>query len=378
MGALLIAGIFTSKKCEFVFSDENRHWIESLKNNVPIRSEHLWILSSGTGRAHSAKVIAHRKEGFLLAAENANAHLNVTNKDIWLNILPTYHVGGLAIHARSFLSGSKVIEPKMAKWDARKFCDLIRSSGATLTSLVPTQIFDLVHQNLPVPMCLRGVVVGGGALSERLYQQARDLGWPLLPSYGLTECASQVATASLESLGAHKFPELKLLPHIQLKIVDRKIQIHTVAMADWVCVLRQDGSRTLEMAAPYGWLKTEDLGTLQRFGLKVLGREGEFVKVLGTLVNLPDIEERVLAVSSGLGFKGLIAIVPVADERREHSLMLVLEDPDKFGMWNKLRSECNQVLSGPERLSTIAWVQKIPVSSLKKIKRQELLALLSL
>ena len=42
-------------------------------------------------------------------------------------------------------------------------------------------------------------MTGGGALDPSLYKQARDLGWPLLPSYGLTECGSQVATASLSS-----------------------------------------------------------------------------------------------------------------------------------------------------------------------------------
>ena len=37
-----------------------------------------------------------------------------------------------------------------------------------------------------------------------LYREARALGWPCLPSYGLTETASQVATAPLESLaGLH-------------------------------------------------------------------------------------------------------------------------------------------------------------------------------
>ena len=40
---------------------------------------------------------------------------------------------------------------------------------------------------------------GGGAVSDELYRDARALGWRVLPSYGMTECCSQVATALSDS-----------------------------------------------------------------------------------------------------------------------------------------------------------------------------------
>ena len=64
------------------------------------------------------------------------------------------------------------------------------------SSLVPAQVLDLVRAGLRPPPVLRAIVVGGGAISAELYRDARALGWPVLPSYGMTECCSQIATAT--------------------------------------------------------------------------------------------------------------------------------------------------------------------------------------
>src|SRR5207253_1068669 len=99
---------------------------------------------------------------------------------------------------------SKVV--KGGEWNPARTVKKWKDRKVTLTSLVPTQVFDLVSANLTAPKNLRAAVIGGGALDPSLYLKARELGWALLPSYGLTECASQVATASLDSLGKKEFP----------------------------------------------------------------------------------------------------------------------------------------------------------------------------
>ena len=237
---------------------DNSTWRERLKDRVAERPDHLWLLSSGTGRANAVKAIAHRKEGFLAAAEAANKHLESTNEDVWFNVLPTYHVGGLAIFARANLSGAKVVEPKWKSWDAKEYVKAVNNIKATLSSLVPTQIYDLVYENLPSPMSLRAVVVGGGALSPDLYTKARNLGWPVLPSYGLTECASQVATAPLSSLHQDEFPLLTPLSHVELRLRDGRLQISSESVCEWVSTISANGQFTMENPAPLGWLQTED------------------------------------------------------------------------------------------------------------------------
>ena len=93
---------------------------------------------------------------------------------------------------------------------------------ATLSALVPAQIHDLVEAELHAPESLRAIVIGGGALSPTLYARARALGWPLLPSYGLSELCSQAATAPLSSLDEvlSDMPAPELLSHVEAKLGD--------------------------------------------------------------------------------------------------------------------------------------------------------------
>jgi o-succinylbenzoate---CoA ligase len=159
--------------------EEERRRLESLVVDLP---GHVWLATSGTTGA--LKLTALSKRALLASAAAVNRHLQSDDRDVWLCVLPTFHVGGLGIYARAFLSGARVVT---SGWE-----------DVTLASLVPAQVTDLVRDRVEAPPSLRAVVVGGGALSEELYAAARALGWPLLPSYGMTECCSQVATATPE------------------------------------------------------------------------------------------------------------------------------------------------------------------------------------
>ena len=145
---------------------------------------HIWLATSGSSAQshHEVKWAALSKEGLLISAAAVNDHLQSTSKDIWINPLPEFHVGGLGIFARAYLSKATVIDYftlEEGKWNAIKFHGLANECSATLTSLVPAQVYDLIIQKLRAPSQLRAVIVGGGALSENLYYQALEYGWKL-------------------------------------------------------------------------------------------------------------------------------------------------------------------------------------------------------
>ena len=77
----------------------------------------------------------------------------------------------------------------------------------------------MVKGGWTAPVDLRAVVVGGGRLEETAGRAARELGWPVLASYGLTEAGSQVATQSPELLDApYAVDGLPVLSHWELGI----------------------------------------------------------------------------------------------------------------------------------------------------------------
>ena len=162
-------------------------------------TSHVFVLTSGSTAASEAdfKWVALSKQAILASAKGSNEFLDSNRTDVWFHTLPSFHVGGLGIYARAELSGAKISFPIYENWDPEAFTQQIEAVKATLTSLVPTQVFDLVSRNLQGPPTLRAIIVGGGALSDGLYQQAKALNWPVLPSYGLSETASQAATANI-------------------------------------------------------------------------------------------------------------------------------------------------------------------------------------
>ena len=59
----------------------------------------------------------------------------------------------------------------------------------TIASLVPTQLARLIDR--PPPPSLRVVMLGGAPADPTLLERARDAGWPVAPTYGLTQACSR-------------------------------------------------------------------------------------------------------------------------------------------------------------------------------------------
>lgn len=297
---------------------------------------HIWLATSGT--SGSLKLTALSKHALLASAAAVNRHLHSDASDVWCNLLPTFHVGGLGIHARAFLSGARVVSSL--------------EEGVTLASLVPAQVVDLVRARQTAPRSVRAIVVGGGALSDDAYREGRELGWPLLPSYGMTECCSQVATATLES------PQLVLLDHIEARVEsDGRLALRSEALLTGYATEEGfvDPKRN-------GWFVTEDVASLEGRVLRVEGRRGDFVKIGGESVDLSRLDR----ILGGLGADAAVLAVP--DERLGHVIALAVASGDA----DAIAAAFNERVFPFERARSIVWVAEIPRTPLGKIIRARL------
>ena len=266
--------------------EDTRALLLNAQAALPRLSAHVWLTTSGSS---GLKWVALSKAALLASAAAVNTHLEATQADSWALPLPLFHVGGLGILARAYLSGAKVHQWGEAKWEARAFQAFLADTGAALTSLVPTQLHDLVQTGLPCPPALRAAVIGGGALNPDLGRAARALGWPALPSYGLSECCSQVATAAVTS-GAEEWadaPPLLLLPHITARAdADGRLQIQSPALLSGYGLIDADGTARFVDPKEDGWFLTEDRGSVTGNVLTIAGRLGDFVKIGGESVDV--------------------------------------------------------------------------------------------
>jgi len=326
--------------------EEEQRRLRSFVVDLPA---HLWLATSGTTGA--LKLTALSKRAVLASAAAVNRHLEAGARDVWCCVLPTFHVGGLGIHARAFLSGSRVVT---ATWDARRFTEM---QDVTLAALVPAQVSDLVRERLHAPRALRAIVVGGGALSEQLYLEARAIGWPLLPSYGMTECASQAATATLESA------ELILLDHLEAQVEDGRLAFRGESLFTGYGTENGFVDPKVE-----GWFLSEDLGAVEGRILRVGGRRGDFVKIGGESVDLGRLEA-ILATVAGLR----AALLAVPDERLGHVIHVVVEaGSDAAAITHAYDARVHPF----ERARRVHQVAEIPRSSLGKVSRTKLAGLI--
>ena len=100
--------------------NDKKALLEALDRYQEIQGHFLLPTSGSSG---SLKWVALSKEAILCSALSVNNHLESNHGDIWLNPLPTFHVGGLGILARSYLSGAKAVaySNPQHQWDVNHF-----------------------------------------------------------------------------------------------------------------------------------------------------------------------------------------------------------------------------------------------------------------
>lgn len=315
---------------------------------------HIWIGTSGTSGA--LKLTALSRRALLASAAAVNEHLDVQRGEVWCCVLPTFHVGGLGIHARAWLTGSKVVT---LDWNAIAFARVCAEERVSFSALVPAQVSDLVREEVRAPSSLRAVIVGGGAAAQSLMASARSLGWPLLQSYGMTECCSQIATASRPDSG-----ELQLLSHLEARAEeDGRLAFRGSSLLTGYAQF--DGRGEAQFIDPKvdGWFISEDLGELEGRVLRVEGRHSDFVKVGGESVDLKRLDRIVDEIVNEIG--GDAAVFAVEDERLGHVIHLAVTA-------DILASAFAARVLPFERPRVVHKVPGIPRSPLGKLLRRKL------
>ena len=240
----------------------------------------LLLYTSGTTGTPKGAVLTHAN---LRAAVEASAlHLGTHTDDQWLACLPFYHVGGLSILLRA---ASQAVPCEIhADFDAARANRALDSRGITHVSLVPTLLARLLDArgDRRAPATLRVVLIGGASAPPALLERAAKLGWPVAPTYGLTEAAAQVATRRPdEDPEAGATP----LPGVSIRVVDERgrpvapetsgeiwVRGNTVTAGYW----RRPEESARVLAG--GWLRTGDIGALDSQGrLRVFDRRADLV-----------------------------------------------------------------------------------------------------
>ncbi|MES2922847.1 MAG: AMP-binding protein [Verrucomicrobiota bacterium] len=336
--------------------------------DIPELAGHVLFETSGS--SGKPKWVALSKQALLASAAAVNRHLAVTRESCWGLALPLHHVGGFGVAARAYEAGCG-FQNFNPRWDARAFRDWLERNAITHTSLVPTQVHDLVRENLTAPATLRAIVVGGGHLDPLTGQAARDLGWPVLASYGMTEAGSQIATQRLDQLQApYQSAPIPLLPVWDARITpENLLAISGPALFSGYLSGNDFPRRESE------WHVTSDRAILENRWLTPLGRADALVKILGELVDPETIERELLSISQGQLTPDSFAVIAIPDERAGHGLVPVFESSVSPSVVVAVLSLYQAQAPGFQRLGPAVVIEKFPRSELGKLRRTALEAI---
>ena len=337
---------------------------------VPARDLLVLFTSGTTGRPKAARLSA----GSLAASAAASARrLGERATDRWLACLPLHHVGGLSILVRSVRSGAAVELHRT--FDAQRVADAL-ASRCTLASLVPTMLRRALEAGARGGAELRAILLGGSAAPPGLVASAWAQRLPALPTYGLTEAASQVATAAPgapPAAGSVGRP----LPGTEVRIVDGagralpiggegEIQVRGPALFSGYL---HDADAT-RGAFDGAWLRTGDVGCVAADGsLRALDRRRDLIVTGGENVAPAEVEARLLdhpdVAEAG------VAAVPDAD--LGHAVAaFVVPRPGRSPTPAALQAFCRERLAGYKCPREVTLRAELPRNTLGKLLRDRL------
>ncbi len=245
----------------------------------PAGAASVIFTSGSSGRPKGVRLT---KGNWVAAADASMKHLGHGREDIWLLALPLHHVAGLSIILRSAYAGGSV--RMLSGFDPETYAHHLRD-GVTVASMVPTMLSRVLDADPGLYEGLATVLLGGGPIPDDLLDRARMAGLPVLPTYGLTETAGQVATLRP---GAPVENKANPLPGVELRIEqDGRIAVRGPMVSPGYVGQPDRG--------PGEWLVTEDLGKLDSDGaLRVTGRADSVIVSGGENIDPTTIESIVV------------------------------------------------------------------------------------
>ena len=229
----------------------------------------VWVVIHTSGTTAAPKPVELTHGNFAASAAASAWNLGVDPDDRWLCALPLFHVGGLSILTRSAIYGTCAVVHD--RFDPGAVRDSLESGEATLVSLVATQLRRLRAAGLSEAPALRAALLGGGPVPPELVDWAHGIGLPVIPTYGMTETCSQIATP-------------RLLPGVEVRTgADGELLVRGPMVASGA--LGEDG-----------WLHTGDRGHVEPDGtLHVEGRIKDVIVTGGENVAAAEVEDALLA-----------------------------------------------------------------------------------
>lgn len=335
------------------------------------------IYTSGTTGVAKGVVLTHKN--ILSNFESVQRLLDIHTTDVFLTVLPLFHVFGMTTAMiLPLLSGASMV--MMPRFHPGKAVELIEREKVTALLMVPSMFALIMRETAKNPERISSVRLafsGGGPLSPALGEELRkSLGIPLYMGYGLTETSPVVSV----NLAGEKTPNSvgKPIPGVEVEIRDDERNTlppgeNGAIWARGANIMREyyrNPEATSEALEDTGWLNTGDIGYLDEEGfLYITGRRKEMIIFGGEKIFPQEVEHALVAHPS----VAEAAVVGVSDTLRGEipKAFVVLNEGASFDE-RALRNHCADRLATFKVPREFAVVETLPKNALGKVQKHKL------
>jgi O-succinylbenzoic acid--CoA ligase len=341
--------------------DPNRPAV--LNGTVPDEAALIVETSGSTG---TPKQVWLTKDALLWSARTTSMAMGPSGA--WWLAVPAHFIAGIQVIVRSLLSSRQPIVANQSLGvvsQLRSVGDQLLSvkEGGTpvYTSLVPTQLQDLLQAvdageiGEAEFQVFSNILVGGQKTPQYLIERGRELGVPMIRTYGSAETAGGCVWDG------------RALDGVSMDIVDGEVALSGPMLAGGYLGDSAGDQRFIERNGAR-WFRTRDFGVVEEGVLSVTGRSDDVIISGGKKVSLSAIEEHL--EQSGLAVSPVV--VSAAHPRWGQVPIVVTTQPTEL---ERLRDSVGAKLGEAAKPFAIEVVDHIPLLSSRKPDRRILSAL---
>lgn len=337
----------------------------------PRGPDSVWLALFTSGTTGPPSAVALTERNLVSSAYASAARLGVDAGDRWASPLSMAHMGGIAPVLRSVLYGTTAIT--LNTTDPKRIIKRLKGTRATCLSIVPTLLGKLLDEGGPqahdVLTGCRFVLCGGGPTSENLIRRCEEADIPICPTYGSTETASQIATATPEEAFVAPSTVGRPIPGLSVEIVgdgplppdeEGDIIVDGQMVSPGYLGTHSDSLKWSE----YG-LVTGDRGYMTEAGrLVVTGRADDTISTGGHTVDPSEVESVLLDHPTIQN----AAVVGLPDEDWGELVGALIVGSARV---QSIDRHCKTHLSSHKRPRKIAFIESIPRTSSGTVDRMQ-------